>query len=86
MEHGGVGVGEVLPLFVNKTQPGVKSDILAIKTIRFLFALPIVSRECVFLGKDSGRWGWVGREWVWQGAIKDGIKKTKQNKTVQSEE
>lgn len=52
--------------FVNKTHPGVESDILAIKTIRFLFALPRESREFVFLRKDRERWG------GWQGAIKDG--------------
>lgn len=37
-------------VFVNKTHPAVKSDILAIKTIRFLFVLPIESRE---FGKDG---------------------------------
>lgn len=43
--------------FVNKTHPRVESDILAIKTIRFLFALPIESREFVFPRKYRERWG-----------------------------
>ena len=29
------------PPFINKTQPGVRSDIFAIKAIRFLLALPV---------------------------------------------
>lgn len=46
--------------FVTETHPGAKSDILAIKTIRFLFALPIKSRESVFRREARERQG-VGR-------------------------
>lgn len=55
---------------------------MAIKTIRFLFVLPIDSREFVFLRKDK-RDGVGGR-----GVVKMVKKATKeqQNKTVQSEE
>lgn len=53
---GGSGPSSPLP-FVNKTHPRVKSDILAIKMIRLLFALPIDSREFVFLRKARERWG-----------------------------
>lgn len=47
-------------VFVTETHPGVKSDILAIKTIRFLFALPIKEKESMFLREARGRQG-VGR-------------------------
>lgn len=61
------------PTFVNKTQPGVKSDILAIKAIRFLFALPIwcwcvCAYVCVFKVKVREKVGEMEmerEEWLW---------------------
>lgn len=51
---------------------------MAIKMIRLLFALPIDSREFVFLRKARERWGGG-----WQGAINDDKKNNNNKKPKQ---